>query len=164
MDPAGRDKPRKNILRDDGDIPVFEKIGHSVIEMPPGEDPHFFVDQGLLARMSQGGVPNMNDLFAMIQALRPLLNFRQGRAWDVQRIKGTSMHDFVNYATVAIGLYGAAAGIPIDDILVLEDIYAALRSDFGNVEMDRTYSSLPVTNVKNTELGYELFETGKIGP
>ena len=33
MDP----RPKKNILRDDNDNPVYDKKGH-VIEIPPGED------------------------------------------------------------------------------------------------------------------------------
>ncbi|HUI17776.1 MAG TPA: hypothetical protein VL244_08940 [Alphaproteobacteria bacterium] len=161
MDP----RPKKNILRDDNDNPVYDKVDHRVIEMPPGEDPHFFIDQGLLHRMFMGGIPTEVELYQMVETLMPLIKFRQGGAWDAQRIKGTVVHEFINYATVALGLYGAAAGIDIDSMLEIENIYFALQSTHRKgAEMDKTYTHLPETNVKDTELGYELFETGKIGP
>ncbi|MGO8866655.1 MAG: hypothetical protein ACLQME_09155 [Alphaproteobacteria bacterium] len=65
MDP----RPKKNILRDDDDNPVYDKVDHRVIEMPPGEDPHFFVDQGLLNRMYMGGIPTPDELLRMAQLI-----------------------------------------------------------------------------------------------
>ena len=165
MDPVGRDKPRKNILRDDADNPVYDKVGHRVIEMPPGEDPHFFVDQGLLSRMYGGGIPTGEELHRMARLLVSLFRFWQGHSWDAQRVKGTVVHEFIDYATVAIGLYGAAAGIPIEVMLEIENVYFRLRSTHEkDVQMNSKYTYLPETNVKDTELGYELYDTGKIGP
>ena len=165
MDPVGRDKPRKNILRDDDDNPVYDKVDHRVIEMPPGEDPHFFIDQGLLHRMFMGGIPTEGELYQMVETLMPLIKFRQGGAWDAQRVEGTVVQDFIDYATLAIGLYGAAAGIDMNSMLIIEEYYARIFSRYPkNVKKDETYTHLPETNVKNTELGYELFETGRIGP
>ncbi|MFI4987221.1 MAG: hypothetical protein ACHQF3_07255 [Alphaproteobacteria bacterium] len=165
MDPAGRDKPKKNILRDDNDNPITDKVTGSVIEIPPGEDPHFFVDQGLLHRWYMGGIPTPEELHRMARLLMSLFNFQQGGAWDAQRIEGRNMHEFVAYATLAIGLYGAAAGIPMDVMLEIENLYARFSSRFGEkVEKDKVYTRLPETNVENTKLGYELFESGRIGP
>lgn len=161
MDP----RPKKNILRDDDDNPVYDKVDHRVIEMPPGEDPHFFVDQGLLNRMYMGGIPTPDELLRMAQLIMSLFHFRQGGAWDAQRIEGTVVHEFINYATVVIGLYGAAAGIDMNSMLEIEDFYFRFQSTHRKgAQMDKTYSHLPEINVKNTELGYELFETGRIGP
>ena len=160
MDP----RPKKNILRDDTDNPVYDKKGH-VIEIPPGEDPHFFIDQGLLDRMRRGGVPNEDELRAMARILMSLMKFRQGGPWDSQRIKGVPIPQFVDYATVALGLYGAAAGIPIQTLFIIQDYYAWFKSQYpeGTV-YDETYTHLPERNVGNTELGYELYKSGKIGP
>jgi hypothetical protein len=160
MDP----RPKKNILRDDNDNPVYDKKGH-VIEIPPGEDPHFFVDQGLLNRMRTGGVPNEEELRAMARILMSLIKFRQGGPWDSQRIKGVSIPQFVDCTTVALGLYGAAAGIPIETLFIIQDNYAWIKSHYreGTV-YDETYTHLPERNVGNTELGYELYKSGKIGP
>ncbi|MFI5023553.1 MAG: hypothetical protein ACHQRJ_18130, partial [Alphaproteobacteria bacterium] len=69
------------------------------------------------------------------------------------------------YPTVAIGLYGAAAGIPIETLFIIQDNYAWIKSRYpeGTV-YDETYTHLPERNVGNTELGYELYKSGKIGP
>ncbi|HKO06589.1 MAG TPA: hypothetical protein VJ487_02665 [Alphaproteobacteria bacterium] len=160
MDP----RPKKNILRDDNDNPVYDKKGH-VIEIPPGEDPHFFIEQGLLDRMRTGGVPNEEELRAMARILMSLIKFGQGGPWDSQRIKGVSVPEFVDYATIAIGLYGAAAGIPIETLFAIQDNYAWIMSQYpkGTV-YDETYTHLPERNVGNTELGYELYKSGKISP
>ncbi len=40
-----------------------------------------------------------------------LSNFRRGGSWDPQRIDGSFHPEFVDYSTVAIGLYAAANGI-----------------------------------------------------
>ena len=161
MDP----RPKKNILRDDNDNPVYDKKGH-VIEIPPGEDPHFFIQQGLLDRMRTGGVPNEEELRAMAQNLDvpDQISARRslGFAADQRRL---SIPQFVDYATVALGLYGAAAGIPIETLFTIQDNYAWIMSHYreGTV-YDETYTHLPERNVGNTELGYELYKSGKIGP
>ena len=101
----------------------------------------------------------------MARLIMSLFHFWQGGAWDAQRVHGTNVPEFVAYATVAIGLYGAAAGIDMNTMLIAEEIYALFRSHFSEkAKKDETYTLLPESNVKNTELGYELFETGKIGP
>ncbi len=74
------------------------------------------------------------------------------------------MKEFRDVSTVAIGLYAASLGLNIEDILAIENEYAAYFSDFGNAEMDETYTHLPKLNVENTRRGYELFHSGKIGP
>jgi hypothetical protein len=93
-------------------------------------------------------------------------NFRQGGPWDVQRIGSDRdpTHKFIDYATVGIGLYGAAAGIPIDELPFYQNLYAAHHSDFGDVERDPVYTHLAQRNVKNTRRGYELYNSGQIGP
>jgi len=68
-----------------------------------------------------------------------------------------------DYATVGIGLYGAAAGIPVDEILTYQNAYAAGRSDFKKARMDPIYTNLAERNVFNTKLGYQLYQSGRIG-
>lgn len=63
-----------------------------------------------------------------------------------------------------MGLYGAAAQIRFDRLMAIQNEYAWWRSGFSGEEMDDTYRSLPKRNVANTKLGYELYESGRIGP
>ena len=69
---------------------------------------------------------------------------------------------FIDYATVVIGLYGASAGIPINEVLTYQNAYAGRHSKFGNVVMDPIYNNLPARNVVNTQMGYQLYLSGRI--
>jgi len=136
-------------------VPFIDDQGNTVWDYydkqmmrPYDVDPHFFVDAATSGTTFGG-----------------LFNFLQSGDWDVQRV-GTDRIPtkvFEDFSTVAIGLYGAARGIPADAILSMEDSYAATHSYFGSVVMDSTYVHLPVTNVWNTRLGYDLFNSGRIG-
>ena len=69
----------------------------------------------------------------------------------------------MDYATVAIGLYAASTGISRDEILRIEDFFAASYSHFDpGSEMDKTYTHLPYRNVANTDLGFQLYQAGRI--
>ena len=74
----------------------------------------------------------------------------------------TFIGDFTDFSTVAIGLYGAAAGIPLNVLLGIQDLYAAGHSKFGSAKMDDTFPHLPEANVWDTKLGYDLFSSGRI--
>lgn len=90
-----------------------------------------------------------------------LFKFRQGGEWDVQRVGGKYHPEYVDYATVAIGLYAASTGISRDIILRIQDTYAAKYSYFDpRTKMDKTYTHLPERNVANTDLGFQLYESG----
>lgn len=69
----------------------------------------------------------------------------------------------MDYATVAIGIYAAAAGLSPDEILTAQNLYARLRSRYRNDKlMDSVYTYLPATNVSNTYLGYDLYVSGRL--
>ena len=72
------------------------------------------------------------------------------------------MCHWIDYATIAIGLYAASAGVPENWILALQDRYAERHSSFGAVPMDPVWTHLPERNVRNTRLGYELYRDGKL--
>jgi hypothetical protein len=94
--------------------------GQQPIMMPKGVDPNFFVDQGLADR----GDP--------ARILLNLGNFGQGGAWDLQRPGNPTMKEFRDAASVAIGLYGAAAGINPHHVLTMQSLYALLYSRFDD--------------------------------
>jgi hypothetical protein len=133
-------------FHDDKGIPVLTSKGQPML-MPSDADPHFFVDA------------------ARKFGLAGLANFRQGGSWDLQRVGQNRKfnNDFTDFSTVAIGLYGAALGIPPDALLTIENLYAAGHSNFGTAKMDRKFTHLREENVWNTRLGYELFASGRIG-
>ena len=80
-----------------------------------------------------------------------------------QRVDGHFVDEYRDYATIAIGLYMAAAGVPMRIALLVQDIYAWRKSTFDPKEtVDAVYNHLPVRNVRNTELGYELYRSGRI--
>ncbi len=85
-----------------------------------------------------------------------------GGAWDAQRVGGSFHTEFVDYATVAIGLYAAANGIPKGEVLEIENLVTR-SSHYGPREkMDKTYTHLPRINVENIDLGYHLYQAGRI--
>jgi len=94
---------------DDNGVPVREPSG-AIVQVPSDVDMHSFVAAGEL--FDQIGAPEQG-----------LPNFARNGLWDIQRIDGVFYPAFRDAATVAIGLYAAAAGIPINQIL------AACRTD-----------------------------------
>jgi hypothetical protein len=105
---------------------------------------------------------------------KELSNFKHFAPWDAQRTGGKFHQEFVDYSPVAIGLYAAAAGIPEPVILGVQDIFAAGHSNFDQKNPDQTkpgqkypdynwlYRSILNENVKNTDIGYDLYHSGRI--
>ena len=91
-----------------------------------------------------------------------LAKFKQNGPWDAQRIGGGFHREFVDYSTVAIGIYASKAGLSLDSILSIENGYASLFSNFGSAERDPVHTSLRKENVFNTKLGFELVRSGRI--
>ena len=137
---------------------------------PAGLDPHLFVKQGtadksryeaLLHTANPYGGGDASLAF-LSRNLMQLHKLRQGGEWDAQRVGGKYHPEYVDYATVAIGLYAASAGISRDIILRIQDAYAARYSRFEpRTKMDNTYTHLPERNVANTDLGFQLYESGR---
>lgn len=150
-------------LLDDQGKPVLTIEGRTMMR-PAGVDPHFFIRQAEeLRKQLEPGVANeMTAGAVMGEIAAELLLFRQGRAWDLQRLDGHNHPEFRDIASVVIGLYGAAAGIPPNLSLELQDQYARWFSIFGNSERDPVYTHLAKRNVFNTRLGYELYRSHRV--
>ena len=155
-------------------VPFVDDTGHVVLNnkglpimRPAGMDPHFFVEQGLADREKEqamvlsdiegGGTGVLGYLFAKLD------KFNRGNAWDAQRLDGPFRDEFIDYATVIIGLYAAATGLSRAQILFIENIVAILSSYKTKEPMDETYIFLRKRNVLNTDLGYTLYQSGRIG-
>lgn len=152
-------------LVDDQGQPVLNKDG-KIILRPASLDPHVFVRQGMadrklieeLVRSGDEGVVN-----AVAYEIGVLSRFAWYMPWDAQRLDWKFLGEFRDYATVAIGLYAAAAGLSRDDILQIENLIAWAGSRFHQErKYDPFYHSLPETNVWNTDSGRDLFFSGRI--
>lgn len=119
--------------------------------------PAFFVAQG--HRLRGRPLDSIKTLLIV-----DLLNFKQGGPWDAQRLEGEFFDGWVDYATIAIGLYAAAAGIAMRDILAIQNAYAYLFSTFKKVPVDGTYTNLARRNVLNTGIGFGLYRDGQFDP
>jgi hypothetical protein len=161
--PQPASAPAARLPYDNTPVPFLDWRGDPIIGpdgdammIPKGADPHFFVDQGLADRSA-----------GWASTARSLANFGQGHPWDLQRQEPDKpmKNQFRDAASVAIGLYGAAAGVPQPVMLGLSGLYAAKNSTFPKDEpRDPLYVTLSKRNVDNTKLGYELYQTGRIGP
>ena len=76
---------------------------------PKGMDPHFFVNRGIEDKKREVEMLNLDsflgwiNLFIYMEA--ELSKFNRGNIWDVQRLEHIFHPEFVDYATVLIGLY-----------------------------------------------------------
>ncbi len=174
---AGVDKPNDPTAP----VPVFDDQGRPVL-IPAGPDkgkqmlrparldPHFLINQGTADRSYYDALTHSPvsdnggaDLAILSLELMQLYKLKQGGEWDAQRAGGKNYPDYVDYATVAIGLYAASSGIPRDEILRAQDAYAARYSRYPpDTVMDKTYTHLPFRNVANTDLGFQLYRSGGI--
>ncbi len=167
-------------------VPVLDDRGNPVLipkgpykgqQMlrPAGLDPHFFVKQGTADKSRYDALSHIANpyggdagLAMLLREFEQLYKFRQGGEWDAQRAGRKNYSEYVDYATVAIGLYAASAGISRDNILRLQDAYASRHSSFrrstekSGPDMDETYTHLPRRNVANTDLGFQLYQSGLI--
>jgi len=156
--------PRKQPVKvlDDHGVEVLDRRGNPM-QRPNDMPPSLFVDKGVAAAAALQNTPPDASID---QVTLDHIQFRQGGALDAQRVNGVVVDQYVDYATVGIGLYSAAAGVPLEQTLATENTYAALvhsRYIHGE-EMDDTYTFLPKRNVGNTKIGYDLYNSGRIGP
>jgi len=104
------------------------------------------------------------DIFTKIVNFYNLQNFRPRGPWDIQRLYVTSGidHDLRDISTVNIGIYAAASGMSLNEILNIENTFAYYKSSFKGQIMSPQYEYLAERNVNNTKIGYELYKNGKI--
>jgi len=128
---------------DDQGKPVLDEKGKQMLR-PAGLDPHFFVKRGVddkkfAEELSQRG-GETGPFPAQLYMAMELSNFDRGAPWDAQRIGGSYHGQYVDYATVAIGLYAAAAGIPKGTILEIQNWRARDSKYPAGTEMDEAYT------------------------
>jgi len=154
---------RPAALVDSSGEPVLDAQGNPLLR-PDDKPPEMFVQEGLAARNAFFGLTRLGAVsLAVAMFVERAAKFGQGGPWDAQRINGQNVDEYRDYATIAIGLYMAAASVPIEIALLVENEYARRHSKFDADEpKDATYTYLPKRNVRNTEIGYELYRSGRI--
>jgi hypothetical protein len=139
-----------SLMTDDHGNVVMDARGSAAL-MPVGFTAQQFVASG----------EKMKDY--PVEARVDLSKFKQGGPWDLQRLNGKFDSRFTDGATIAIGLYASAAGIPFKSLMTIQNNYAAVMSTWKTgTPMDQTWTHLPVRNVINTGIGYRLYENGLV--
>lgn len=155
-------------------VPLLDSHGHPITDAqgnpllrPADLPPEMFVREGQAIRDKFNAALKQDSglllSYATAELYDKLRQFGHGAVWDAQRIQGQSVEEYRDYATIAIGLFAAAAGLPIQIALQIENVYAFFSSTFDPDEQkDEVYTNLPTRNVRNTEIGYELYESRRI--
>ncbi|MGA3309838.1 MAG: hypothetical protein ABSD08_14660 [Xanthobacteraceae bacterium] len=133
--------------------PVTDGKGNPLLR-PADLSPEIFVQAGLQMKqvffgLTQAGVTGP----AVALLVEQLSQFRQGGTWDAERFEGQYVTEYQDYATTAIGLYMAAAGIPYQLALLIQSAYVA-----------QDFRLLSAREVRDTQIGYELYQSGRISP
>jgi len=142
--------------------PIADGQGNPILR-PANLPPEMFVLEGnafnLTETQQTGG-----DVGAVAQAqLWGIAQFQHYWPWDAERVQGDYVPEYHDYASIAIGLYMAAAGLSLDEALAIVDRYAAEKSSFDE-PMDETYTHISERDVRNIEKGYDLYLSGRITP
>jgi hypothetical protein len=158
-----------------------EKGNPQQVLIPEGMDLRVFAAWGradrpdIAAAVAAGASEiSVNTIIDKLEKETGLGLFAQGERWDLQRpglVKDSSGKDYINFsqfvdvATVAIGIYCSAAGLPFALALKGMEGYARKASDFGKSAKLHWLYDLPERNIRNFRLGYYLQEHGLIpGP
>ena len=142
--------------------PITDDQGNPLLR-PANLPPEMFVVEGNALNLTEtqqtGG--NVDEVAEAL--LLGIARFRHNEAWDAERFEGDYVSEYHDYASIAIGLYMAAAGISLDDALTIVDRYAAEKSSFDE-PMDDTYTHTSERDVRSIKRGYDLYESGRILP
>jgi hypothetical protein len=136
--------------------PVTDDQGNP-LQRPANLSPEMFVQAGLAAgerfAATAGQLaPEMGSTYqAMLDLADELRQFEHNGPWDAERFEGQYVTEYQDYATIAIGLYMAAAGIPYQVALLIQLSYTA-----------RDYRWLSAREIRDTQMGYELYQSGRI--
>ncbi len=155
--PLSNDATPVPFMDDSGNL-ILGESGAPMMR-PAGFDPHFFSAAGAADRARMGA----QGMRSGTMSVNSLANFRQGGPWDAQRIGGSFHEQFIDSATVFIGIYASNAGLSQDQVLGIQNAYASMFSQFATgTVFDSRFTSLPLRNVQNTQLGYNLVGNGAI--
>jgi hypothetical protein len=173
------DHPRAPVPFVDSDNEqIFDAQGNPLLR-PVGLAPELYAQAGNSVRswaetfigLKQEGmlddpdVANVQSMALATIASKILLPLAPGGPLDAERFDWTYVLDYRHYQNIMIGVYGAAAGMSRDQVLSLVDLYATIVSEFRAKDKeprDEFYTHSAKQDAKDTNLGYELYESGRI--
>jgi hypothetical protein len=173
------DHPRAPVpFVDSGNKQLFDAQGNPLLR-PVGLAPELYAQAGNSVRswaetfigLKQEGmlddpdVANVQSMALATIASKILLPLAPGGPLDAERFDWTYVLDYRHYQNIMIGVYGAAAGMSRDQVLSLVDLYATIVSEFRAKDKeprDEFYTHSAKQDVEDTNLGYELYESGRI--
>jgi len=142
-------------------VPALERD-----RMPRGDapDPATYAKQGEMAGQLLSDPHDPTGDFqasGMMYDLGQQLAFHRGGLLDAQVRYGGSPA----YANYAYGVYNAARGADLGDVLDLANLYGKLFSKYPKDKaMDQTYKSIPADNVRNITKGFNDYRGGWVRP
>lgn len=143
--------------------PFVDNRGNAILDAhgrpmsrPSDVNPSLFVDLGRAAASDPSGAMPYAGLTA----------FGRGGPLDVQRVGPDQafVGGYTDFANVAIGLYASAANIPEVVTMNIANWVGGNSVFAQDAVRDSTYSNLRVENVYDIQLGYRLYQSGRISP
>ncbi len=151
------DNPKHPVpLMDSNGQPIFDDQGNA-LSRPADLPPEMYVRAGLAAGKQFAATtatpgPDAASFYqAMLGIAHELQQFEHNGAWDAERVQGRYVTEYEDYATIAIGLYCAAAGIPFYTALLIQLSYTLKQGRL-----------LTAREIRDTQIGYELYQSGRI--
>jgi hypothetical protein len=164
--PWGEDDTRHSGLLAAPDGALIAGVDGEPVHYPYALPPEFFVKEGwraykwLKRSLNEERVDPIGIAASMVGLFEDMSRFRIGGPWDAQRINPQYTMEYRDYSTIAIGIYFASAGIDKKLCFIVQNTYAAVKSNFGNEkDYDILFRYLPRRNIENTKLGYRIYET-----
>lgn len=146
----------------DGNV-VHGPSGNAAL-LPKGFDVNAVLEAGHADKELRGSAP----MVGAKATSEDLAKFATGGQWDLQRLSGKFDSQYIDSATILIGMFAQAAGITRDQILKIQDDFAAVAHLIHgypkNTPMNSTYTHLPQRNVDNTDIGMQLEQWDEINP
>ena len=171
------DHPRAPVPFVDSDnVQINDAQGNPLLR-PQGLPPELYAPAGFTVRSTaeqfidqvSREVPGDPDLAQADMVTRAALATKllaalaPGGVLDAERFDWTYVRDYRHYQNIMIGVYAAAAGLPVDDVLKLVDAYATPISRFSTKEkLDSVYTHSARQDVEDTKCGYALYQSGRI--
>jgi hypothetical protein len=171
------DHPRAPVAFLDSDGVQIDAQGEPLLR-PKELSPELYAQAGLAARATAEALTERIDagwpsgrgvdteaemMVALALATKLLAPLAPGGILDAERFDWTYVRDYRHYQNIMIGVYAAAAGMRVEDVLKLVDDYAAPVSNFKAKErLDEVYTHSAKQDVDDTKFGYDLYKAGRI--
>ena len=150
-------------------VPLIDSNGNQLsdargpIMRPENFSPAFFHDRGLhdapiyqAANMAYGLAQSDPTNYLLVDAVllqTPVSLFNRGGLWDAQRLNGVTYQQYISDASVNIGVYAKAAGLPLDLVLHVNDDFQHYLGG-ARPPLDSVYTHSSAVIIEDITKGY----------